>query len=433
MGLLSLTPLLTGAAKEVYTWQEEAQQKEDIYNENLAKAVNNVNKITQDLGNKYDDAVRLSNLVGGGSFANYLMDAESLDRLSNIYNLAGDDRDKELLNLKKNFDRLDKSKYEDLDFTETAKQRLEKETQAVKTEQISAVGKAPTPSSKFEGFITRGARKSGEQIREDIMTGITPPEPTAEYKPLEGGFAGISSPKLTLKQKSANVEYFYNTLQEEEVNQAGIATGEYVPKKGQEPFVNMIKTQANDLILNGFAGSEEEAIAEVIQKNNNPNYNLPLLTDALPNSPRASELLDLFLSAKSTDNQLAMEGAIDEANQFNLLDLASDFQLQYDNYIKSITDKESDVSDTTITTDVPEGGLIQKGKVKTIGALDYISPEEKLKNSQVEVTENFIQQVMQKNNTSRQGAINILKDYGYIKFPEKQSVTSTVKGRIKGE
>jgi len=433
MGLLSLTPILTGAAKEVYTWQEQAQQKEDIYNENFAKAVNNVNTITQELGNKYDDAVRLSNLVGGGSFANYLMDAESLDRLSNIYNLAGEDRDEELLNLKNKFDSIDKSKYEDLDFTETAKQKLEKETQAVKTEQIGAVGKAPSPTSKFEGFITQGVRRGGEQIREDIMTGITPAQTTAEYKPQEGGFAGIASPKLTLKQKSANVEYFYNTLQEEEVNQAGIATGEYVPKKGQEPFVNMIKTQANDLILNGFAGSEEEAIAEVIQKNNNPNYNLPLLTDALPNSPRASELLDLFLSAKSTNNQLAMEGAIDEANQFNLLDLASDFQLQYDNYIKSITDKESDVSDTTITTDVPEGGLIQKGKVKTIGALDYISPEEKLKNSQVEVTENFIQQVMQKNNTSRQGAINILKDYGYVKFPEKQSVTSTVKGRIKGE
>jgi hypothetical protein len=433
MGLLSLTPILTGAAKEVYTWQEQAQQKEDIYNENFAKAVNNVNTITQELGNKYDDAVRLSNLVGGGSFANYLMDAESLDRLSNIYNLAGEDRDEELLNLKNKFDSIDKSKYEDLDFTETAKQKLEKETQAVKTEQIGAVGKAPSPTSKFEGFITQGVRRGGEQIREDIMTGITPAQTTAEYKPQEGGFAGIASPKLTLKQKSANVDYFYNTLQEEEVNQAGIATGEYVPKKGQEPFVNMIKTQANDLILNGFAGSEEEAIAEVIQKNNNPNYNLPLLTDALPNSPRASELLDLFLSAKSTNNQLAMEGAIDEANQFNLLDLASDFQLQYDNYIKSITDKESDVSDTTITTDVPEGGLIQKGKVKTIGALDYISPEEKLKNSQVEVTENFIQQVMQKNNTSRQGAINILKDYGYVKFPEKQSVTSTVKGRIQGE
>jgi len=430
MGLLSLTPILTGAAKEVYTWQEEAREKEDIYNENLAKAVNNVNTITQELGNKYDDAVRLSNLVGGGSFANYLMDAESLDRLSNIYNLAGEDRDEELLNLKNKFDSIDKSKYEDLDFTETAKQKLEKETQAVKTEQIGAVGKAPSPTSKFEGFITQGVRRGGEQIREDIMTGITPAQTTAEYKPQEGGFAGIASPKLTLKQKSANVDYFYNTLQEEEVNQAGIATGEYVPKKGQEPFVNMIKTQANDLILNGFAGSEEEAIAEVIQKNNNPNYNLPLLTDALPNSPRASELLDLFLSAKSTNNQLAMEGAIDEANQFNLLDLASDFQLQYDNYIKSITDKESD---TTITTDVPEGGLIQKGKVKTIGALDYISPEEKLKNSQVEVTENFIQQVMQKNNTSRQGAINILKDYGYVKFPEKQSVTSTVKGRIQGE
>ena len=48
------------------------------------------------------------------------------------------------------------------------------------------------------------------------------------------------------------------------------------------------------------------------------------------------------------------------------------------------------------------------------------------------MTEEFIQQVMQKNNTNRDNAIRILKDIGYTQFPEEIK-TSTVKGRIRGE
>jgi len=191
MGLLSFTGLATGALGEVYNWQKEAQEKEDVYNENLTNAVNNVNKITKELGNNYDNAVRLSNLVGGGSFANYLMDAESLERLSDIYQLSGDARDEEILNLKKNFDSIDKAKYEGRDFTETAKEKLEKEVSAVKQEEIGGVGVAPTPSGKFESFITQGVRGRGEQIREDIMTGVIAPQPTVSYQPQEGSLQAM--------------------------------------------------------------------------------------------------------------------------------------------------------------------------------------------------------------------------------------------------
>lgn len=429
MGLLSLTPLLTGAAKEVYSWQDEARKKEDVYNENLAKAVNNVNAITQDLGKKYDDAVRLSNLVGGGSFANYLIDAESLDRLSDIYKLSGDDRDKELLNLKKRFDAIDKSKYEDLDFTETAKAKLEKRITSAKTEQIGSVGQAPTPSSKFEGFITQGVRKRGEQVREDIMTGITAPQPTAVYQPQEGALQAITSPGLTLKQKAANIDYFYNTLQSEVENQAGQATGEYKPNKGQEALVSNITSQANTLIQNGFEGSQDEAIAEVIYKLNNPDYSLPLLTQATPNSPIANSLRQVYDFAKSANNTTDMQDSIDELRNIGLENVADSLQQDYDSYVKSVTDEGT--ATVSVEQEIPTGGIVQKGKIKTYGATDYITSEQKLKNSQVDVTEEFIQQVMQKNNTTRNNAIKLLKELGYKKFPGTKTITT--KGRIQGE
>jgi hypothetical protein len=61
--------------------------------------------------------------------------------------------------------------------------------------------------------------------------------------------------------------------------------------------------------------------------------------------------------------------------------------------------------------------------------------KKKLKNSQTPVTEQFIQLVMQKNNTNRDNAIRILKDIGYTQFPEeiKTFTGQGGKGRVKGQ
>ena len=158
--------------------------------------------------------------------------------------------------------------------------------------------------------------------------------------------------------------------------------------------------------------------------------------DFKSNSNYANNFMEDFGQALA-DNDTAyaediiqlFSGSADLENQ----DKAKEMKIQLDNALKGIIDTETTattVEDTT--TDVPEGGLIQKGKVKTYGATDYVSAEEKLKNSQTPVTEEFIQQVMQKNNTNRDNAIRILKDIGYTQFPEEIK-TSTVKGRIRGE
>lgn len=432
MGLLSLTPLLTGAAKEVYTWQEQAQQKEDIYNENLAKAVNNVNKITQDLGNKYDDAVRLSNLVGGGSFANYLMDAESLDRLSNIYNLSGDDRDEELLNLKKKFDAMDSSKYEDLDFTQTAKQKLEKETQAVRTEQIGAVGKAPTPTSKFEGFITQGVRRGGEQIREDIMTGITPPQPTAEYRPQEGGLEALGatvSNLYTLPKKSQYENIIFDDLYTYDSQ-----TNRTEPRPEKQNIIDNTEEIVNDIANRGFGQYDVvQYLAEQNFANDNPDYK-PVWQnyqgEFTPNSNYALNFINQFEeSLSSNDLQTAQEvielftGSELAGNQ----DMAKKLQVEYDSYVKGVTDEEEVEEQDIVTTDIPEVKEDKKGQMTTFTPADYLSPEEKLKNSQVSVEEvaKLIPLVMEKNNVSRKQAIRILKQYGYKNFP----ITGTTRVR----
>jgi len=73
---------------------------------------------------------------------------------------------------------------------------------------------------------------------------------------------------------------------------------------------------------------------------------------------------------------------------------------------------------------VPGTKVERQGKSAKIVTEDYISPEQKDANSKVEVTEEFIKQVMEKNNVNRNKAIDILKMYGYTQFPQASKTKS---------
>ena len=423
MGLLSSSfakGFVKGLGEEVVDWQEEAQAKENLYNENLTKAKRRVNEITTELGKKYDDSVSLVNRYGGGAFGNYLVQNYSFDQLSEFNSYAPSAQEAQMKEIKSVFDKLaDKSQFTDAEFTETAKQKLDKQVQATRTSTISEIaGEAPVaPKGKIGQVLTGGIRAGAEAERERIMGGFAEPVTTVEYAPVDRDFK--TSTGLTLTQKSSNVDYFYNTLQTEELNPAGQPTGNFIPQPGQEPFVNMIKEQANDLINNGFKGSQEEAIAEVIEKNNNPDYDLPLMTQATVDSPISVGLQQAYDKAKIANNKEDMSTAIEELRNVGLEDIANNLQQDYDNYIKTVTDDVVQVKSAEVI-DIPSTTTERVGKVVKTVTEDYVSPEQKLKNSQTPVTEEFIQQVMNKNNTSRNGAIDILKLYGYTQFPKKE-------------
>ena len=423
MGLLSSAfakGFAKGLGEEVLDWQKKAQDNEDLYNENLTKAKRRVNEITTELGKKYDDTVSLVNRYGGGAFGNYLVQNYSFDQLSEFNSYAPSAQEAQMKEIKSVFDKLaDKSQFTNAEFTETAKQKLDKQVEATRTSTITEIaGEEPVaPTGKIGQILTGGIRAGAEKEREKIMGGFAEPVTTTEYAPVDRDFK--TSTGLTLKQKASNVDYFYNTLQTEELNPAGQPTGNFIPQAGQEPFVNMIKEQANDLINNGFKGSQEEAIAEVIEKNNNPDYDLPLMTQATVDSPISLGLQQAYDKAKMANQKDDMVIAIEELRNVGLEDIANKLQQDYDNYIKTTTDDVVQVQSAEIT-DVPSTTTERVGKVVKTVTQDYVSPEQKLKNSQTPVTEEFIQQVMNKNNTSRNGAIDILKLYGYTQFPKKE-------------
>ena len=441
MGLLSSAfakGFVKGVGENIVDWQDEVKEKEDLYNENLTKAKRRVNEITTELGKKYDDTVSLVNRYGGGAFGNYLVQNYSFDQLSEFNSYAPSAQEEQMKEIKSVFDKLaDKSQFTNAEFTETAKQKLDKQVEATRTSKIAEIaGEEPVaPTGKIGQVLTGGIRAGAEAEREKIMGGFAEPVTTAEYAPVDRDFQATIANLYTLPKKNQ-----YENIIENDLYTYDSQTNRTEPKPEKQNIIDEAQVEVNDIANRGFGQySVVQFLAEQNFAKDNSDYK-PVWQnyqgEFTPNSNYALNFVNQFEeSLSNNDLQTAQEvielftGSGIQGNQ----ELAQKLQLQYDNYVKDMTDEEQVTKQETVTVDIPEGELIQKGKVKTFGASQYVSPEERLKNSQVDVTEDFIQQVMQKNNTSRQGAINILKDYGYVKFPEKQSVTSTVKGRIKGE
>ena len=219
----------------------------------------------------------------------------------------------------------------------------------------------------------------------------------------------------------------------------------YELKKDEQTtnVVNNAQEDINEIKDKGFDG-DLNVVQYLAEKNfmaDNPQY-IPKWTlfqnDFKSNSNYANDFMEDFGQALADNDTTYAEniiqlfsGSADLENQ----DKAKEMKIQLDNALKGIID--TDTTTTTVedtTADIPEGGLVQKGKVKTYGVTDYVSAEEKLKNSQTPVTEQFIQLVMQKNNTNRDNAIRILKDIGYTQFPEIKTFTGQGgKGRVKGQ
>jgi len=444
MGLLSSAfakGFVKGVGENIVDWQDEVKEKEDLYNENLTKAKRRVNEITTDLGKKYDDSVSLVNRYGGGAFGNYLVQNYSFDQLSEYNNLAPSIQEEQIRSIKSEFDKIkDKSAFTDADFTKTAKEKLDEQVQATRTSTISEIaGEAPVaPTGKIGQVLTGGIRAGAEAEREKIMGGFAEPVTTAEYAPIDRDFQATIANLYTLPKKNQ-----YENIIFDDLYTYDSTTNRTEPRPEKQNIIDNTQEIVNDIANRGFGQYDVvQYLAEQNFANDNLDYK-PVWQnyqgEFTPNSNYALNFVNQFEESLTAGTEEDLQTAREVIELFTgsglagNQDLAQKLQVQYDNYVKDMTDEEQVTKQETVTVDIPEGELIQKGKVKTFGASKYVSPEERLKNSQVDVTEDFIQQVMQKNNTSRQNAINILKDYGYKKFPEKKSVTSTVKGRIKGE
>jgi len=199
-----------------------------------------------------------------------------------------------------------------------------------------------------------------------------------------------------------------------------------------------ILRDAQTVIENGFTGGEELAIGSVMEKIENPNYDLSFLTTATENSPISVAMQNAYQQAKQANNTKDMQDAIDELRDRNLVAIADRLQQDLDNFTTETTDESEVQTETTTTTtqpteDIPGTRIEGAGSRAKSVTEDYISPEQKDINSKKQVTEEFIKQVMDKNNVDRNRAIEILQMYGYTQFPQVKKTETKAPPFLKGK
>jgi len=421
MGLLSsrsFRQIATGALQGVEEKREKMRDRIDVYREKAIKRKdeiqNKYNEYYDEEKSNIDTFKNLSTKVGQSYIPQLNSFVNSGGNLNSLGQMGIDD-------VRKN---LDNYKPVEESYLDSSKDRLKSKSDKLNQSLQDQVGLFKGTSTLF----TRDIEKEGAQ---DIQTEVgnidmgTPLDTRVTAGP---GMTGTGS-FVSQENLSANIDYFNNTLQTPRENAAGQlvknndGTQAFDVAPGQQGTVNRIIQQAETIIENGFEGSLDDAIANVIEKGNNQNYDLPSLTTAAEGSPIDVELTGYFNQFKEAKNATSMQGIIDELKERGLMDKANTLQMELDSFVKTINDEPVVAQEETTTSNIiPSLQTVLRGRVRKEVVADTLTAEDKIKNSNTFVTEDFISQVREKNNVSRNKAIDILKLYGYTQFAIKEKV-----------
>ena len=421
MGLLSsrsFRQIATGALQGVEEKREKMRDRIDVYREKAIKRKeeiqNKYNEYYDEEKSNIDTFKNLSTKVGQSYIPQLNSFVNSGGNLNSLGQMGIDD-------VRKN---LDKYKPVEESYLDSSKDRLKIKSDKLNQSLQDQVGLFKGTSTLF----TRDIEREGAQ---DIQTEVgnidmgTPLDTRVTAGPgMTGTGSFVSQEKL-----SNNINYFNNTLRTPRENAAGqLVKNEdgsqaFDVAPGQQGTVNRIIQQAETIIENGFEGSLDDAIANVIEKGNNQNYDLPSLTTAAEGSPIDVRLTTAYNESKLKNKTTTMQELIDMFKERGLMDKANTLQMELDSFVKTINDEPVVAQEETTTSNIiPSLDTVPQGRVRKQVISDTLTAEDKIKNSNTFATEDFISQVREKNNVSRDKAIDILKLYGYTQFAIKEKV-----------
>ena len=309
----------------------ELQEKYNTYYDEEKANINNFKTIATLAGEEYVPA--LNSFVG--------TDATKLKVFNNV---SAEGIRKEL------------DKYKNVDtktnFIEQSSENISKKKEELDSTLLNEFKIPPATAS----FFTKGiAEKGMQEIRQSSTGNITEGE-AIDTNFTAGPGMGTDS-FVSQKNFSDNIDYYYNTLKTPRKDGADRLVKNddgsqvYDIAAGQEGTIARIDKQAKTIIENGFEGSLDEAIANVIEKGNNQNYNLPFLTTAVEGSPIDVELTGYFNQFKEKKSTSQMQSVIDELKERGLMNKANTLQTELDNFIKTINDEPQ--VETNIEPEVP--------------------------------------------------------------------------------
>lgn len=217
MGLLSsksLRQMAIGAGSRLLYRMDEARKNGEQGLEDLKVARKEVDEEVANLKKTYDSALTVGSSVGGGTFANFLFGTNDIEYISALGQMAPDNRNDAISELKKNFEALpeeERNRFED--YTQVSKQKFASDVNASKIknglEIKNNMGKNTT------NFLSRLMFEPPKDIREQqqaVVSGVQVPEMEAPT-PVTGGYEAIqpATSNITIDQGDI-LSYLKNTI-----------------------------------------------------------------------------------------------------------------------------------------------------------------------------------------------------------------------------
>ena len=419
MGLLSSRTFRQVALGAAGRYQEKRQTMRDRIDEYRERALTEKEKIQTKYNESYDEEKQKVNAF---KFVATKVGQSYLPQLNSFAASGGNLVALQSMNIDEVRNNLDGYKPMEDNYLGGSEDRLKLKSDELNQDLQDQVGLFKGTSTLFTRDLEKQGMKDIQATAGTIDTGTPIDTRVSVGEGMTGTNNFVGQNKLI-----KNLQEFNTTYRKQKED----AVGRLLTKEDGSPDYNIflpvetesILSDAKEIVQNGFPGSLELAIGAVMENINNPNYDLPFLTEAVEGSPIDAELTQIFNQFKEREATKQMQDTIDEFRERGLIAKADNLQQELDDIINKKTDEPETIEETTTTTEQPTGDIPgtkteRKGKGVSVTTEDYISPEQKDINSRKEVAEDFIKQVMEKNDVNRSRAIDILKLYGYTQFPK---------------
>ena len=228
MGLLSSRNLVNigiGAAKGTIAIIDEAKATAAMDLDALAKAKDEVNTLSKTKQEEYNNALRVTNSVGGGAFGVYMFETMGAKQISNLSKLSPTDLDNQLKQIKFSFENLPQEQsaiYKEGSYSDIAKSNYNKDIDALKLEKglVKNNNLGDNTAKTFSGFVTQGVKKTTGEKEDKILGQVAVPEIGVDTSVVGGGYGSIgqtafedSRIKLSIDQ-----DYVDGTLRQDMLN-----------------------------------------------------------------------------------------------------------------------------------------------------------------------------------------------------------------------
>ena len=190
------------------------------------------------------------------------------------------------------------------------------------------------------------------------------------------------------------------------IENEGMPDEKIIKSATNEEIDNIIEKNKLAGEISGNVLNDDLYLHNAVQSYGNPNY-----SDSVTENYQIAfdRLIKEYDDSKSNNNRTQMQSVVNILSQLGFNNKANELQTEINQMVSEAgADADDMQEDQEITTDIPGTKLEGKGKAKTVVTEDYVSPKQKDANSKVEVTEDFIKQVMEKNNVDRNRAIEIM-------------------------